>query len=84
MVIWSKDLSLLGFFGAGRLPALRIAVPARGMDFKTKKPAPAIVSREEILALFGDRLKPAVADGLTERERAEKHLQARLRSAIYS
>lgn len=64
---------------------LRLAIPAFGMPAKPAKDASSPkqpLSREEITAAFADLLGPNAA--WTPRERSEKAVSARLRSALYS
>lgn len=84
MMMFGKGISLSGSLGMSSMPAFRIAVPAwRRMTYVSKAHA-KLVSRDEILALFADRLKPAADDRLTEAELAQKQEIVRLRRAIYS
>lgn len=68
----------------GSLPAFRIAVPAWGRVTPVAKTSANVVSRDEILELFGDRLKAAISERLTDAEQAQKQDIVRLRRAIYS
>lgn len=68
----------------GSMPAFRIAVPAWGRVTPVAKNHANVVSRDEILMLFADRLKAAVSERLTEAEQAQKQDTVRLRRAIYS
>lgn len=79
-----KGMSWSESVGMGGMPTIRIAVPAwRRMELAPKAHN-GLVSRDEILALFADRLKPVAVDRLTSAEQAQKLDIARLRQAIYS
>ena len=81
---FGKSAAVSGLQGMGASPAIRIAVPSWGRLVPVQKSQSTLVSREEILALFGDRLKTALSERLTDAEQAQKQDIVRLRRAIYS
>ncbi|MFN0113063.1 MAG: hypothetical protein ACKVPY_00120 [Paracoccaceae bacterium] len=71
---------------AGRLAHIRIAIPSfRWMGAESwRRSAPALLSREELLSIFGGeftrlRQRPK----LTEREKHEREIARSIRQALY-
>lgn len=79
----NQAVSLLGIFGVTDcFGQIRVAVPTWRRGRALTKAAAPVVSRDEIMDIFGDYLLSRKNDGLTERERQDKYLMARMRRAI--